>query len=180
MPTTSTLRQLLVALRKLAVEFAYGIDAGSAIRHGQPAPPPPRTSRDAAVAAYFDGREVRWGLVYEAAIAAAEGPCGRLLAVFDALQAVVDQPRLRNITFADTRQAQGPVARRAVDRHFRLLRQRLFELAQATGACDPRALADAIGRLSRGAAGMAGGVDAEHAIEVARAVAREHVDAATS
>jgi hypothetical protein len=123
---------------------------------------------------------VRWWVVYESAIVAAEGPRGRLLAVFDALQAAVDDPRLRNITFADTHLAQGPAARRVADQHFRQLRQRLLELAQAAGARDPRTLADAIGRLSGGAAGMAGDVDAAHAIETAREAAREHVCAATA
>jgi hypothetical protein len=179
MPTTGTVRTLLVTLRGLAVEIAYGVNAGTAIRHGQPPPPPPRTSRDAAVAAYFEGREVRWRLVYESAITSATEPGGRLLAIFDALREAAIEPRLRNITFADTHLARGPDARRVVDLHFRLLRQRLVELAQATGTHDPHSLADSIERLSRAAAGMAEDAETVHAIAIAREAARDHLEAAT-
>jgi hypothetical protein len=180
MTITGTLRQLLVALQGPAVEIAYGVNAGNTIRHGEPAPPPPRTSRDVAVAAYFKGRAARWQVVYEHAITSADEPRGRLLAVFDALQTAAVEPRLRNITFADTHLAQGPEARRVVDRHFRLLRQRLLELAQATGAHDSQDLADAIERLSVGAAAMTADTDALQAIVIAREVARERLEAATA
>ena len=46
MTTTTTVRRLLAILRGIAVEIAYGLNAGAAIRHGQTPPPPPRTSRD--------------------------------------------------------------------------------------------------------------------------------------
>lgn len=179
MPTTGTVRHLLLTLRGLAAEVGYGVNAGAAIRHGQPPPPPPGISRDAAVAAYFEGREVRWRVVYESAIASATGPGERLLAVFDALGEAATDPRLRNITFADTRLARGPDARGVVDRHFRLLRQRLVELAQATGTHDPDSLAESVERLSRAAAGMAADAETVHAIAIAREAARDHLEAAT-
>ncbi|MFC7362698.1 hypothetical protein [Nocardioides astragali] len=48
MPTTSTARHLLAALRGLVVEIAYGVNAGAAIRHGRTPPPPPGPRRQAS------------------------------------------------------------------------------------------------------------------------------------
>lgn len=47
MTTTSTLRDVLVRIRGVAADIAYGINAGAAIRHGQQPPPPPRPARPA-------------------------------------------------------------------------------------------------------------------------------------
>lgn len=183
MNTSESLHQIVHTLRRVAREVAYGVNAGNAIRHGLPAPQAPATGpppsgqpqgKDARMAAYLEGREVRWQVVYDRAIkAAGPEPRQRLLAVFDALHAAVTVPNLKNTTLTDASLVVGPAASRVVEAHRSELRRRLESLSRATEAADPDALADDIDRLVRAAVGQPGDSTTVPAIAIARDLAAE-------
>jgi hypothetical protein len=179
----NSLHQIVHELRRVGREVAYGVNAGNAIRHGLPVPPAPAPSRppadqllgkDARMAAYLEGREVRWQNVYSQAIrAAGPDPRQRLLAVFDALHTAVTVPSLKNTTLADASLVVGPAAARVVEAHRSGLRSQLAELSMDLGAADPGVLADSVDRLVHAAVGQPGDSSAVQAIATARDLAAE-------
>ncbi|MFI6028894.1 hypothetical protein [Amycolatopsis magusensis] len=132
------MRQAIVTFWK---DFAYGIHAGNAIRHGLPVP---ARRGDPVHAAYLDGRDVRWQAVFDREIAAA-GTDGRrrLLALFETLRVCTEDPALTGCTFARI-PPTGPFSHQVIQRHEDTLSDRMTELAAEAGAPDPAALA---GRL---------------------------------
>lgn len=97
--------------------------------------------KDQLVAAYLDERDRRWRANWEDAIAAATTPQGRLLAVFDALEAWWHhEGHYRGCAHVDAAtEITDPdhPATAAPARHKAHLHQRLAELAADAGAAEP-------------------------------------------
>lgn len=97
--------------------------------------------KDELVAAYLDERDRRWRADWDAAIAAATTPQGRLLAIFDALDAWWHQEgHYRGCAHVDAAAEITDLdhpATAAAGRHKAHLHQRLAELAAAAGAAEP-------------------------------------------
>ncbi|MFD5353939.1 hypothetical protein [Streptomyces sp. NPDC058657] len=102
----------------------------------------------AAFLAYLDGRQLRWRLTLDAAVASAgDDPRARLLAVFDALRewACSSVGGFRSNAFVQAQYEAGRaggVARTVIAQHKHSLRSRMLALAEATGAPDPGLLVD--------------------------------------
>lgn len=111
--------------------------------------------KDDLVAAYLEGRDLRWRATLEDAINEAEdGPRAQLLAIFDALATWHRDPRFRGCSFANAASElsdPGHPARAVVTTHKHYLRQRMTELAHATTHPDPDLLVDQLTLLFEGA-----------------------------
>ncbi|MBX6768095.1 MAG: TetR/AcrR family transcriptional regulator, partial [Actinomadura rubrobrunea] len=111
--------------------------------------------KDGLILAYLNGREVRWQALLDRCVRdAGDDPRTRLLAVFDALKEwASSQSRYRGCSFvnamAELADPDHP-ARTLVTSYKRALRDRIFELAQATGAADPELLTDQLLLLYEG------------------------------
>lgn len=133
--------------------------------------------KDGLIAAYLEGRDMRWRLSWEDAIAAAgDDPRARLLAVFDALGLWSAEPRYRGCSFANAAAELADYdhpARRVVSAHKQAMRQRLTELAQAAGVADPEHVVDQLLMLIEGAITTTALGTVEKASETARATAQQ-------
>jgi AcrR family transcriptional regulator len=103
--------------------------------------------KEGLILAYLDGRDVRWRGTLERAIeTAGDDPSARLLAVFDALRSwAVSESRFRGCSFANAMAEladPGHPAREFVTSRKKVLRDRMLDLAQATGTTDPGLLVD--------------------------------------
>lgn len=111
--------------------------------------------KDDLVAAYLEGRDLRWRATMEDAITAAgDDPRARLLAVFDALRIWHSDPRFRGCSFANAvaeLSATEHPARAVVSSHKQALRDHLSESAHATSHHDPDLLVDQLMMLFEGA-----------------------------
>lgn len=111
----------------------------------------------AAFLAYLDGRQLRWKLVLDqCAEAADQEPRAQLLAVFDALcewaHAPCDGFRSNAFVHAQAVLAEpDSVVRAVVAQHKKVLRDRLFSLAEAAQAPDAGLLADQLMLIFEGA-----------------------------
>lgn len=111
--------------------------------------------KDTLIAAYLEGRDIRWRTTLEQQIAAAgDDPRDQLLAVFDALRIWHTDPRFRGCSFANATaelaDADHP-ARAVVTDHKTALRDRMTGLAHATGHPHPDQLVDQLLILFEGA-----------------------------
>jgi AcrR family transcriptional regulator len=111
--------------------------------------------KDALVAAYLAHRHERWMRRWEAHIAAAADPAGRLLAIFDALDEWAHEGGARRgCAFVDAAAElsdRGHPAWREISAHKDDLRRRLVELGAAAGHDDAEAAADRLLLLYEGA-----------------------------
>lgn len=135
--------------------------------------------KDALVAAYLQARDARWRATVEESVAAAgEAPAARLLAVFDALRVWNADPRFRGCSFANAAAeltAPGHPGRLVVAAHKQALRERVAELAGATGHPAPGRLTDQLLLLFEGATTTQALGTVHEAVDVARALAEELV-----
>lgn len=142
--------RLLAAAEELFTEHgiaATGVDA--VLRRAQVAPATLYAhfgGKDHLVAAYLERRHARWRAAWDDALArCGDDPDARVLAVFDALDAFPGPtPTRRGCAFLAaavevTDPGHPAHAWLVADTH--LLRERLHDLAAATGAADPAALA---------------------------------------
>ncbi len=111
--------------------------------------------KDRLVAAYLDERHRRWCRDWEAAIAAADDPIERVLAIFDALRGWWEAGALQRgcahvDAVAEIADAHHPAALAAA-RHKAELRHRLTELVAATEVADPTGTAADLVILYEGA-----------------------------
>ena len=141
-------------------------------------------SKEALVAAALDRRHAAWLGVWDDAVAAARTPRGRLLAVFDALDAFrerADGARWCAFLGSAAEYVAPPAElRRAVDVDTESLRSRLREAAVAVvGAGRARTLADELLLVVTGHLAMRLR-DPAHRSATARAVAGALLDAATA
>lgn len=159
-PRESARRRLLAAADQLF--YTHGINATGVDRVIEAADVARMTfyrhfrGKDDLVAAYLEGRDLRWRTTLEDALAKAEGngPRTQLLAVFDALATWHRDPRFRGCSFANAAAElsdPGHPARAAVNTHKRYVRQRMTELAHATTHPDPDLLVDQLTLLFEGA-----------------------------
>lgn len=132
--------------------------------------------KDALVAAYLEGRDVRWRATLEQQIAAAgDDPRDQLLAVFDALRIWHTDPRFRGCSFANaTAELADPAhpARTVVKDHKTALRDRMTGLARATGHPRPDELVDQLLILFEGATTTQALGTVTNAVATARATAQ--------
>ena len=102
--------------------------------------------KDALVAAYLHERHARWMRRWEAHIAAAATPTGKLLALFDALAEWAEEGGAeRGCAFVDAAAELSDrrhPAWREISAHKEHLRHRLVDLAQAAGRDDAHRVAD--------------------------------------
>lgn len=112
-------------------------------------------SKDALIAAYLEGRDIRWRTTLEQQITAAgDDPRDQLLAVFDALRIWHTDPRFRGCSFANATAELADhdhPARTVVTDHKTALRDRMTGLAHATGHPHPDQLVDQLLILFEGA-----------------------------
>jgi AcrR family transcriptional regulator len=118
-------------------------------------------SKDELVAEWVRASDAQWWRMAHAAIKPYEGdPARQLLAVVEAVYDRVTSPDFHACVFYDAanefRDAAHP-GRRAAISHLRANREYLYQLARATSAREPQALADALvliigGILANGAA----------------------------
>ncbi|MFH8570331.1 TetR family transcriptional regulator [Streptomyces sp. NPDC017993] len=137
-----------------------------------------------AFLAYLDGRQTRWRLVLDDCIDdAGEDPRARLLAVFDALKEWATSPSgFRSCAFVHAQVELAPPehpGRRVVARQKRAVRDRVRELAEATGTPDPDLLADQLLLLYEGVIAQYTVGTVENAADRAHATARQLIAAAT-
>ncbi|GAA4104608.1 MULTISPECIES: TetR/AcrR family transcriptional regulator [Actinomadura] len=134
--------------------------------------------KDGLILAYLDGREVRWQALLDRCITqAGDDPRARLLAVFDALREwATSQTRYRGCSFvnamAELADPDHP-ARTVVTSYKRSLRDRIFELAQATGVADPGLLTDQLLLVYEGAISNRTFGNVDDACDKARTTARQ-------
>jgi AcrR family transcriptional regulator len=111
--------------------------------------------KDALVAAYLHHRHERWMRRWEAHIATAGAPAGRLLAIFDAIGEWAEEGGAeRGCSFVDAAAELSDRAHPAwteIAAHKADLRRRLRELAADAGSDDPAHLADEIVLIYEGA-----------------------------
>jgi AcrR family transcriptional regulator len=111
--------------------------------------------KDALVAAYLRDRHTRWMRRWDAHVAAAPDDCGRLLAIFDALDAWAREGGAeRGCAFVDAAAELSDREHPAwgeISAHKDDLRRRLRELAEAAGRSDAEPLADQLLLLYEGA-----------------------------
>ncbi|MER7394107.1 TetR family transcriptional regulator [Streptomyces sp. NPDC000151] len=137
-----------------------------------------------AFLAYLDGRQTRWQLILDDCIDdAGADPRARLLAVFDALKEWAVSPSgFRSCAFAHAQvelaRPDHP-ARSVVARHKKALRERVRELAEATGAPAPDLLADQLLLLYEGVIAQYTVGTVENPADRAHATARQLIAAAT-
>jgi AcrR family transcriptional regulator len=142
------------------------------------------SSKEALVAAALERRQRSWLLVWEQAIERESTPRGRLLAVFDALDAYRARPdgsRWCAFLGSAAEYADPPdEIRHAVDRDTEGLRSRLAALAEPLGPTGPAAaaLADELVLVVTGDLAMRLR-DPRHSSRLARSIAATLVDAAT-
>lgn len=137
--------------------------------------------KDALVAAYLEGRDIRWRTTLEQHIGAAgDDPRAQLLAVFDALREWHTDPRFRGCSFANATAELADAAhpaRAIVAAHKTALRDRMTGLAHATGHADPDRLVDQLLILFEGATTTQALGTVTDAVETARTTARALVHA---
>jgi AcrR family transcriptional regulator len=111
--------------------------------------------KDALVAAYLNDRHARWMRRWDAHVAAAPDDRGRLLAIFDALDAWAREGGAeRGCAFVDAAAELSDREHPAwgeISAHKDDLRRRLRELAEAAGRSDAEPLADQLLLLYEGA-----------------------------
>lgn len=101
------------------------------------------SSKDGLVAAYLQRRHARWRSTWDAVLAEAEDPVGRLLSVLDALALFRRRAAATRgcaVLAAAAELAADHPAQVWIAADTALLYDRLHELAVAAGADDPRAL----------------------------------------
>lgn len=133
--------------------------------------------KDGLIAAYLEGRDLRWRMTLEDAITAAgDDPYARLLAVFEALKLWSTEPRYRGCSFANAAAELADPdhpARQVVAAHKQAMRTRLTELAHQADLDNPDLVVDQILMLFEGAiTNTALGTVAE-AADKARATAQD-------
>ncbi|MFJ5848950.1 TetR/AcrR family transcriptional regulator [Streptomyces sp. NPDC092903] len=140
--------------------------------------------KDALVAAYLQARDARWrATVEECVTAAGDDPGARLLAVFEALRTWHADPRFRGCSFANAAAeltAPDHPARAVVTAHKQALRARITELAGATGHPAPCRLTDQLLLLIEGATTTQALGTVSDAVDEARAMAGDLIDARTT
>ena len=136
--------------------------------------------KDAVVAAYLEARDVRWRDTVDACVTAAgDDPVAQLLAVFDALCVWHADPQFRGCSFANAAAeftTPDHPARAVVAAHKQALRDRIAELAEATGHPTPDQLANRLLLLFEGATVAQALGTVSNAAEEARAVAKDLVN----
>jgi AcrR family transcriptional regulator len=133
--------------------------------------------KEGLILAYLDGRDVRWrGMLERAITAAGDDPSARLLAVFDALRSwAVSETRFRGCSFANAMAEladPGHPAREVVTSLKKALRDRMLDLAEATGTADPGLLVDRLLFVYEGAIVNHALGNVEDAMDKAHATAR--------
>ncbi|MGH3099065.1 MAG: TetR/AcrR family transcriptional regulator [Streptosporangiales bacterium] len=133
--------------------------------------------KDALIAAYLEGRDLRWRLTFEEAVTAAgDDPRARLLAIFDALKLWSSEPRYRGCSFANAAaelaDSHHP-ARDVVSAHKHAMRQRLADLAHAANVADPKLVVDQLLMLFEGAITTTALGTVDEATDKARATAQQ-------
>lgn len=133
--------------------------------------------KDGLIAAYLEGRDMRWRVTWEdAIIAAGDDPRARLLAVFDALEPWAVEPCYRGCSFANAAAELADhdhPARRVVSAHKQAMRQRLTELAHAAGFADPERVVAQLLMLVEGAITTTALGTVDKAPETAHATAQQ-------
>lgn len=131
--------------------------------------------KDDLVAAYLEGRDIRWRTTLEETISRAGGDArSQLLAFFDALGTWHSDPRFRGCAFANAAaELAGPdhPARAVVDAHKRSIRQRMSEIADRTPHTAPNLLVDQLLMLFEGATTTHALDTVTHAVDKARMTA---------
>jgi AcrR family transcriptional regulator len=109
--------------------------------------------KDELVAAYLRGRHDAWRQGIEAQQSGIDDPVDKILVIFDAIGDYVSLPNFRGCPFdkADAEAPAGECQGLATKEHREWVEQFFLELAEATGAADSRALADALIVLYNGA-----------------------------
>lgn len=133
--------------------------------------------KDELVAAYLEGRDIRWRTTMEHVLSdAGDDPRARLLAVFDALRIWHEDPRYRGCSFANAAAElsdAGHPARAVVRAHKDALRARMSDLARAAGRTDPDLLVDQLLMLFEGATTTQALGTVSGAVDKARATAEQ-------
>lgn len=131
--------------------------------------------KDDLVAAYLEGRDIRWRTtLHEATTRAGDDPRAQLLAVFDALGTWHSDPRFRGCAFTNAAAelaAPDHPARAVVDAHKRAVRQHMTEIANRTPHTAPNLLVDQLLMLFEGATTTHALNTVTHAIDKARMTA---------
>jgi AcrR family transcriptional regulator len=137
-------------------------------------------SKEALVQAYLTGRHESRKARVTRKVAAATTPRARLLAVFDALEERVAEPRFRGCAFvlATAEGRPGAGVRRVCDQSRAWMRGLLVDLAAAAGAADPEHLAQQLLLLYDGAIVGSHMDDDPSVVKAARALATTLVDGA--
>ena len=111
-------------------------------------------SKDALIVAYLQDSNAKFWAWFDEAISSADDPSGRLLAFFQALEKLAMTPTCFGCPFlnavVDFPEREHPAHAVAL-KHKQAVRLRFVELAEATGARDPAALADQLFLLMDGA-----------------------------
>ena len=111
-------------------------------------------SKDELIVAYLERADREFWRWFEEAVAGADSPRAKLVAVFDALEALATSPACLGCTFqaaaSEFPQADHPGHRVAREHKLEVVR-RLHELAAEAGASDPAALAEELMLVMDGA-----------------------------
>jgi AcrR family transcriptional regulator len=140
--------------------------------------------KDALVAAYLQARDARWrATLEESVIAAGDDPDARLLAVFDALRIWHADPHFRGCSFANAAAeltTPDHPARTVVTAHKQALRDRITELAQATGHPASNRLVNQLLLLFEGATTTQALGTVSNAVDEAHAIAKDLICSRTA